>query len=312
MAKVILITSREFDIHKDNGNRVRYYSDYAKIFIAGDDCGISSYLHKEDGFLQWFKKDNDNTMIMVSEKEPKNPINEEDIGQLKAQINIIIKQICPNLSRGNGNVPVNNDFIKFFDEMAKHIKNVKKSMDSSFHPGVFKISNDKDIYVYLAEEYPYFQDEEGIFTTAKQEYLDAIIGMVKADINKNKNKNEKKTIDEFIILSHDADWGKSTETIILKDSLTTIIKDKMPNLKEMTDKVTIICFQHDDHSKTYNTINKNIKDAKKLYNEINGIEQNAENFTNYLNNIDNCDVNFQMPFIEEVSCPDCFTINELS
>ena len=197
-----------------------------------------------------------------------------------------------------GTISPNDSYNVFFDDMANHISNSKKSDGCKFHAGLFVIVNTADEKIYLAEEYPYHGESEGHFSQERQRYLDALLGMIITDVSDDT---------DLLIISHDRDWGRSVDCVISQQELKSY--EKMRNLKKLLDKVktiSVICFQHDEeHSNVYNTIKDNIKNASSLFTKSSswGKSEDILSLFNGTKNIDDIeDLTDSLP--PSVSIPD--------
>lgn len=315
MAKVILITSREFDEYKIGNYLLPFGKAYARLFLQkykednkeaneGAQKGISSHLREFDEFKRWFKMGEDGALII--KKEPDELLcGDAELSSLDDQYPSILRQLFPvpkleetvDLSAPKSKKTVD----LFIQSLEKLIFNLKKVSNQSFHAGLYRIPGDNDKFkLYLAEEYPYLNEDVGAFSIQKQLYLDALIEMLLADIS----------VDELIILSHDADWGISGEKMLQDLRANSKIMINLFRIKN----VSVHCFQHDSiHSKYYSLIKDNIKNPKNLYDELTGTENNVKSFDDYLagnetfGELEKLDkVDFKKPYLRDVVCPETF------
>lgn len=315
MGKVILITSRQFDDYKKDKDRLPVSSDYVKLFLESNEDnhkGIGAHLRHIDAFKCWFEKDSDDTII-IKEKPDNQPLQDDALNKINDQINNLLF-----LQLFNDDEDCKRTDPNFFvSSLEQYIINNKKTT-GVFHAGVFKLAEADGVFVFIAEEYPYLNEDDGVFSIDKQCYLDAIIGIVIKSV-----EQEAGAIEEMIIVSHDVDWGKKGEMSIPN---VVVSEEMMPNLfnfinnQNSTEKecaqvdegrtVAIHCFQHDElHSKYYPILKKTINDPVALYNALHDVSPNIYNFDNYLNTGEGLfKIDFEKPFLSDSICPDIFLI----
>lgn len=144
-----------------------------------------------------------------------------------------------------------NEAMSIASDVVSKMDTRYKNTSSPFELGIFK-KEEKGTYIYWAEEYPFL--DEG-FSTNKQLYLNAIITVVKNDLN-NSPIVEKEVLWE--LFSHDKDWGKNEKNYVLpteeKDKYAnTINNNDFPSLKSIVkdERTKIHLFQHVVSDDTY-------------------------------------------------------------
>lgn len=256
MVKVVLITSRMFDEHKNRKRRM-FGKQYAKLFIENNEGHIiSEDLRRTDDFKRWFALDNSDSVIM---KKKQQCCEESVLKKIDDEINAIVNS---QMFRDNSFI-IKDDYIEFFDDMGKLICNKKKASSSEFHAGLYIVDDSQEAKLYLAEEYP--NPKDGDFSLEMQKYLDALLEMV---VQQNSD------ISDLLIISHDRDWNQNSECVISQEKLESYTKMKnLQKLLKKKTKIKVICFQHDvQTSNVYGIIKNKITDqksAKSLFEELN-------------------------------------------
>lgn len=220
MAKVILITTREFERLlsngfeeiiipntcniEDEGVQAPEQSTYLGLFFSSEWCLTTSIM--ADPFLNHLVEDN----------------------KLPEVINKAIES-----------------------------KGIQRRCGGFFKYGIWRKKFSDNEFIYLADEYPFSNDEKGGFN-----YLNAIVGEIVNDVNKDKDCLIKEIV--WTIVSHDGDWGIEKNSMIIKEKgqtdfdeivkIESLKKDNMPvNLKSIVEKEDseIIVFQHSPSSDWY-------------------------------------------------------------
>lgn len=127
--------------------------------------------------------------------------------------------------------------------------NEPKNEDKPFKLGVFKRKIDTDgLTIYIAEEFPCKGDDKRMFTEAKQRYLNSIVMEIIYDMGS--------TDLEWLVLSHDNDWGKEGDGCLKakgKDS-SVIIESTYSDLNSVVankENTEIHVFRHVDSDDIY-------------------------------------------------------------
>lgn len=294
MEKVVLITSRMFDEYKVSQKRL-FGINYAKLFIEyKDGRKISSHLRNTNDFKYWFSDETGSVLM----KKVQQCCEDNTLDKINKQINRITElQMFDNST-------IKDDYISFFDEMAKNIVNPKKAEGKEFHAGLYIVDTSTDERLYLAEEYPY-PDVNEDFSQEKQNYLDALLEII---------NQQNPDISDLVIISHDRDWGKSSECVISLRELELYVR--MENLKTLLDKntkVEVFCFQHDEErSQVYKGIKANIASASSLLNESMSWDKGTEDFKSFFNGSSHREnIDLTNSLLPSVVIPDSFYFEEI-
>lgn len=117
------------------------------------------------------------------------------------------------------------------------------SKREAFFYGVYKWVKSESETIFLASEYPYFEDE----WEAKSLYLDGILNVVFSNCEKDA---------ELTAYSHDRDWDFTGDGIKLDVTEFNDVTDTSPDLLKLIGlvregKANVILFQHKDDSEIY-------------------------------------------------------------
>lgn len=120
------------------------------------------------------------------------------------------------------------------------------SKREAFFYGVYKWVKSEFETIFLASEYPYFEDE----WEAKSLYLDGILDVVFSNCKKDDTNLE------LTVYSHDRDWDYTGDGIIPDWSEFDDVAEENKCLKKLIDlakigKANVILFQHKDDSEIY-------------------------------------------------------------
>lgn len=316
MGKVILITSREFI--DGRGSQIPIMEDYVSLFFQRNPMdpkkGMAGHLREMDEFWQFFKKGDDCLCICGDGEDSllDEYSNSDNQFKTRNEHNDLMDEsylsvACDLMLKGGRLTNKGNEIVAL-------IKNEKKP-SSQFIPGVFEKSLSGDtIRIFVAEEYPYDNEDRTVFSELKQMYLNALIEMV---MNYVCEEVEGDLKNDWLILSHDADWGQPRECSVFKDSLGEI-NENYPHLKKIVEastrdsiaKTQIICFQHDRNSNYYNKIKDSLMSGK-FYDYFPGLNSNASSFRRYLEGGCYSGLDLTKPYLYAASVPEYFKIEEI-
>ncbi len=319
MEKVILITSREFV--DGRGSMIPIMEDYISLFFQRDPMdpikGLAGHLREMDEFWKFFKKADDCLCICGNGENSLLDEYSNSENQLKTrnEHNDLMDNkylgVASDLFQERGCLTTKGN------EIVALIKNEKKQ-DSQFVPGVYEMSSiGDDVRVFVAEEYPYDKEDRVVFSGLKQMYMNALIEMVMNYVGESEKVDENLKFD-WLILSHDADWGQSHESAVFKDSLDEI-NENYPHLKKIIKAATgdgvaktqIICFQHDSNSDYYNRISELLSYGDKLYDYFTGLTSNMSSFRKYIERGCCSGLDLTKPYLYVTSVPEYFKIEEI-
>lgn len=124
-------------------------------------------------------------------------------------------------------------------------ENIENYRVRNFVVGIYK-KVVKDSTIYLADEFPVKVDW---FEEKAQQYFDALITEIKADDGSG---------NEWIIISHDNDWGQNVNWTELykEENPRNAINEKFKSLNEINELETtrVFVFQHNNNSPIYNEL----------------------------------------------------------
>lgn len=219
MAKVILITTREFRNHTAHFTELSNYVDLNLTqVIRADGVGMPEVKNKTCYMGLFFDKPwnlSEGIMLDVNKQEKQ------------------IKKIKEKLKE----------------------KSIVRRNGSIFEFGIWRKKLKNNEYIYLADEFPFSDNQEGGFN-----YLNAIVGEIENDVK----NDSKSSIDNWIIVSHDGDWCIEKNSMIIKEKNQrdfaekvngdSLKKENLPDkLKAVVEKEDseIIVFQHSPSSDWY-------------------------------------------------------------
>lgn len=178
------------------------------------------------------------------------------------------------------------------EECRKIVKDLFESSKvkekGEFCVGVFKRKIENGPTIYITEEFPVERDTKAVFSVNKQRYLNSIIMEIINDIG-------DKDI-EWLILSHDNDWGKEERNYSYKkknrtvDSLVDLsIEVEFDCLKKVVDNLSTVIwlFQHIPEDDIYHYVKRLLeKDFWELDWYLSAAKDQKSKFKEFLNSID--------------------------